>query len=498
MVSTPGNHRKLNPMKINNRNSLLGLFLGVGFVGVALFVIAQQTPPSSAAAKLQQAVALINDGQPQQARDLIATIVPSEPEYQIARFYDAFALYELKDYPRFLKLIETLPSHEIMGGELLRENLGFKQIDALFQQRRFEELLPQTEAFSQKHPDPSQLSAVAEYRLASLFERGMKKTYEACATKDSAQFTKRWAEGKANLEEFLSLAAAMSSTNYTAFPKRKFQEDIWTARLTLGDEVALLHEVSSLDATIQERVHLLRVQLYQKLQPDQLDQNFERMTAFIMAFPDSPNRKRFEFDLAGISFVRGKQLTLEADALERSDASGATGKRALAGQFFKILREAQPRVEVDSALGLAASDLHDLRADVLYSYYLENDHTTLSTLTTSLLTESTPGDMNWLLGKVYAGINLASQTPPAAAAAAQIFDEVLAHGFANKPNWDSYMVLAVRWRFNLALKAGDQEKLRNLYQTVEQAGCTRNLQAAFLRDHARLAGLPQPTPPNSK
>ena len=465
------------------RNLILALTLVLTFAVVATYVLAQQIAPATKAGKLNEAIGLLNNGKPTEARGVITNIPPSDPEFGAAQFYDALALSEANDQLGLLNKMEVLKTNKSVVAVQLKEDLAVRELDALFYYRNFDELLTQANAFKQAHPDSTQINVVVEHQLAALFERGMKKTTEACSTKDQAVFNQRWPEGKANLEQFLALAASFKGESYTVIKKHTLSEAIQIARLTLGDENAVLEEAAIQDDAVREKVRLMRVRLYQKLQPEKVDRNLEILKDFLAQFPESQSRKRVEFDIADLSFPLGKQLCLDADAAEkRGDTTEATEKRALARRHFETQRAVQSQAIEDRAAGIDVSDIRDLRADTLYSFYLEKNYNQLRQLSESLIAESSVGEMNWMQGKVYAGIAMRNQSPEATKDAAAIFDEVLAIGFKSRPDHDYLLELAARWRLNLALQAGDKEKAQSIMQSFRDGNCTKEIKRKFLTD----------------
>lgn len=439
---------------------------------LAIYVFAQQSV-SPARDQLATAIALLNEGRPQEARTVLTNISPTDPEHGVAQFYDALALHAAQDKLGFLNKLEALKPNTAPVPAQLREELAVRQLDALFHYRKFDDLLTNAAAFEQAQPDSEQLQIIAEYRLAALFERGMKKTAEACSTKDQTRFNQRWAEGKTNLEQFLALAASFKGTDYTTIKKHKLAEDIQVARLALGDEKAVLEETAIQDDAVREKIGLLRLNLYQKLQPEQVDRNLDLMKEFLTQFPASKQRQRVEFDMANISFPRGKELYMEAEEAEYfGDARAAAAKRNQAGRYFETVRSVQSEARADKSLGIEASDLLDLRADMLYSYYLEKNYSRLAQLSAALVSESTPGDLKWIQGKVYAGIALRMLSPEKTKEAATIFDEVLALGFKNRPDHDHQLDIAARWRIKaesdflraLGLTAESMTKAREIFK----------------------------------
>ena len=115
-------------------------------IGMALLVLAWQAQgqayvPATDSSKLNDAVALIHNGNPQKAVELLATINAADPEYSPAQYYNALALYEGKDVLHFMQAMAALPTNDVPVTAELREDLCFKQIDALFQYHKFDTLI---------------------------------------------------------------------------------------------------------------------------------------------------------------------------------------------------------------------------------------------------------------------------------------------------------------------------------------------------------------------
>lgn len=465
------------------RKSILAFSFALAFTAVAAYVFAQQIEPAENSDKLAEAIELINDGKPHQARGVITKIPASDPSHGEAQFYDALALHETQDKLGFLKKLDSLKTNEAIISVQLNEELAVRELDALFHYRKFDEVLNNAQAFKQTNPNSPQLQIVEEHCLAALFERGMKKTTEACSTKDEVQFNKRWAEGKSNLEQFLVLASSFKDTNYTVIKKHTLSEDIRVARLTLGDEKAVLEEVPIQDLVEREKVGLLRVRLYQKLQSENVDRNLGMMKDFIRDFPESKSRKRMEFDMANISFPSGKQMCLEAEALEQAgDSTGAASRRESASKYFELQRSLQNQT-ADKSAGVDATEIFDLRGDLLYGYFLEKNFAELSNLIAAMLAGSTTNDATWAMAKVYEGIALQSQTPPNTKEAIIIFDQILKLEFTNKPDRDYYLIQAARWRSNIAVASGDKTKAEEIVSWVQAGNCAKDLKGNFLAEY---------------
>jgi len=463
----------------------LGALLAVG--ALAVYVLAQPGAPD-ATSQLDDAVALLALGKPQEAKALLATIDAGDPAYEAAKRYSALCSYELKDYLGFLKAVESFEVSAPVVPAEIREELGYARIDALFRYRKFEDIFPKIQAFRTAHPDSARLDAVTEYQLAALYERGMKKTLEAVKTQDTNRFNARWTEGRANLEEFLLLAASFPATNYSLFPKRNFKEDLWVARMTLGGGEAALEEIPMQDAAAREKFSLLRAQLYPKIQPEQIDQNLQRLADFINQFPASKSRPRIEYDMVRLRFRAGEQLCKEALAAEQAgEAKIAADKRAAARRYFELARPGQSRAVVDKAAGVEASDICDLREDLLRSYYWERDYATLAAQAASQVATATPGDLDWARGKVFHGIALSSQTPPKLSEAAAVLDEVLALGFNNDSEHNEAVIAAAKWRSYVAFTSGDKAEAEEIVEWVQGGNCAKHLKADFLKVYNSVA-----------
>lgn len=455
-------------------------------MGFALYTLAQSETTSSRSSKLQEAVELINDGKPLEARQILTNIPPNDPDHPTAKGYDAIAMYKADDKLRFLKAMEALKTNAASIPSELKQDLAVKEMDAWLHYRKFDELLSASQSFGQENKNSARRDEVAEYRMAALWERGMKKADEASRmTGDQSQ--QQWAGGKTNLEEFLAAASVFVGTNYSHLKKRDLRHDVWTARITLGNEQAVLEEILPDDLAGREQFGLLRVQLYQKLQPDRTDRNLQMMKDLLEEFPETKSRKRLEFDIASLSFSLGEKLCKEADKVGNSQTNSEVAeKRSAAGAHFAIFRSIQSQVVVDKQSGIEVSDVLDLRGDFLYSYFLEKNFTQLAVETARLLAEAQPGDLKWVMAKVYEGILLQNQTPPQTDKAAAVFDEVLGLGFKNRPDHDYYMLLATKWRIHVAQFSNDPAKARELVSWVRDGSCRKDQKVKFLKEYDGL------------
>ena len=444
------------------------------------------TPPDN----LQAAIALLNQNQLQQAQQLFASVSTNSPDYNIARCYDALCLYQLDDKRKFLRILQSSAVQNAQISQDMAEDLEFKQIDALFFYRRFEELFPAIAVYQAEYPNLTRIGQVTEYQTAGLFERGTKKIFEAVKIADTNQFLARWVDGQTNIQAFLSLASAFPGTNYTYLQDRNLQREVWAALVLLGDETATMNVVQSQDFVTRERFGFLRVLLHKRLYPGQLDQNLQLMSDFLSQFPASSNVMRVQFDTADISFPRAEHLCLDADALEKAgNYAAAATNRYLAHYYLGIERAAQSQVATNRQLGIEGTDLLALRDDLLYGYYLEKNYTAITPLTAAMITNSQPGDLAWIVGKLYNGILLMSQSPPNTNQAALLFDQILAQNFNGRPSHDHKIIDATKWRLYVARRSGNQQKAIALVQWVQASKCNKNQMAVFLAKYGFLIGL---------
>jgi len=108
----------------------LGALLAVG--ALAVYVFAQSGTPVAPADTLDDAVALLAQGKPQEAKALLAAIDASDPTYEAAKRYSALCSYALKDHLGFLKAVESFEVSEPIVPPEIREELGYARIDVLF------------------------------------------------------------------------------------------------------------------------------------------------------------------------------------------------------------------------------------------------------------------------------------------------------------------------------------------------------------------------------
>lgn len=473
--------------KVNIKSGGLALALALALstlIASMLSVWAQSKPVAGTADKLNPAIALLNQGKPSEAREVIAKIDKTDASYGAAKCYDALCLYQLDDKRKFLKAVESPDVQSAKVAPALREDLEFKQIDALFYYRRFDELLTNAQSFQKGHGHSARLPTVAEYQLATLFEHGMKKSYESCLLTSTNGADQHWNDGRGNLQNFLSLAASFSRTNYQVLTNRTLKEEIWLARLTLGQEAAVLKEIPAENSADRERVGLLGIKLYRQLQPKAADDNLRRMKNFITDFPDSQSRKRVEFDMADISFSKGEALSRAADAAEARQSAGAAAMRDQAHVYFNYTLTLRDKLVTDAAAGIEDADVFDRQDDLLHSYYLEKNCNQMRVCASTLIQGAAPGSLTWMMGKIYRGIAWEAQTPSDLKQAAAEFDDVLALNFNGRADHDHQILVAAKWRIYLARKDGDDAKAAQIAEWVKASNCTKNQKTAFLKYYA--------------
>ena len=458
--------------------------LVLAILSFAAVALAQHLPSTASPAKLDAAVALLNQGQPQAARAVLATIAQKDASYGQAKAYDALCLYALADGKRFLKAAEAPEIPAASLPESVREDLDYKRISALFLYRRFDELLPRLAEYQADHPDSVRLPAMAEYQMAGLYERGMKKVYEAGICGNNTEFAQHWLDGQSNLVQFLNQAAALDETNYQTLPDRELKQEMVTALTALGNDNA----VALVPPANREETGFLSLKLYWKLQPKAVDDNLQRMTNFLNNFPKTKYRKRVLFDMANISFSCGEACMKAAEAASRAgDIQGAATNRAQGLVYFRYTRSLTNQFYVDAAAGIDAADVFDRQDDFLNSYYSERDYGQLIGLAATAASNSAPGSPTRMLAKNYLAIGLAAQAPadPQGAAAAAL-EEVLAAGFNGRADHDHLVLSAARWRIYLALQGGIGPRAVQIVQWVQASNCHQNQKAAFLKAYAYL------------
>lgn len=473
------------------RNAFFGLAIILSFGGLVAYVVAQQTnraaPPES---KLTQAYALISLGQPQAARELLATIAEADPDFTASKHYQALALAAAKDRLGFLKALEKLPPTPVALPQEVATELAAHHIEALSFYRQFEELLPKAVTFLEQHGEGAEAPAVREHLLAGLFERGLKKSFEAGKLKDE-KFQQRWTEGRANLEQFLALAAAFPAINYTVLPKRNLRDDLWKARVILGDEMLAETETIAQNTVEREKFSLLRALLYPKIQPKQADANLQRMSNFLAQFPESQSRTRVEFEMANVALLEGERFAYEAEGVDRAgEVDTAATKRTSAAQYLELAEGLFPRVAESKDAGMDGTEMREARVRMMRVFYAKMDWTNLSERAAQLLVEL-PDEKDQLVIKLYLGAGLTRAGK--LSEAARILDETLAIGFRGTPSYDGLLVSAAGWRFRVARQSGDEAGARRVVELVRDSNCYGSRKRFFMEKFEPM--LAQQPPP---
>lgn len=456
------------------------------FVGYGVAQLASSSK-SAQQEKLDQAAILIGDGKPTEARALIATISSNAPEYRVAKFYDALAIHALGDQIGFLKALEKLPKNSTGVPADVAEDIVAREVQSLHFFRKFEELLPKARAFAKNHAGSTRIGSVKECLLAGLFDRGMKKTEEASRLNDAVIFNKRWPEGKGNLEEFLALVASTGITNYQLLPNRNMKQDIWVARLTLGDENALWGEVPASDVAAREQLSFHRVRLFQNLQKNETEKNIKLANEFIEQFPESVHRKRVEYELAEIALIGGERLVKPGRRV--GDPTTIPERRTAATRYLDLARELYGRVAEDPKADISDADVQESRLAIVRINYANKDWAALSECVGRLTSEYPAQGKVWLHAKRYHAAGLVRQSK--LTEAAKELDEVLAIGFKGNPSFDGPLASVAGWRISVAQQLGDEETARRVARMVENSDCVGSVKRTFLTKYENL--LTQPT-----
>lgn len=327
---------------------------------------------------------------------------------------------------------------------------------------------------------------MTEYRLASLFERGMKKAFEGAVLSDPAKSAARWAEARANLGAFLSMARG--KVVYTVLPKRDLEEEVWAARLALGDEATLFAEVLDDDKARRERLSLVRLRVYKKLYTEQADRLLELMHAFVREFPDSTDRPKVEYELADLGFKLAERAWLELRKSSAQTNGVASESWAVMLRYNKLGRDVAGRLLHQKIALLEQQDYLHLCQDYLNSFYAEGDYEQLAHEAESLLGRYETGSLGWVMRRVYDGVVLAGQNPARLAEADAVFEQVLSLGFSGKSSSDQWISCAAKWRAYIALARGEWAAAQAVAKWVETAPCSKELKREFGEKYKLLTG----------
>jgi hypothetical protein len=353
----------------------------------------------------------------------------------------------------------------------MREDLAWARIDGLFFYRKFENIFPAIEAFRNQHPASARMVAVMECEMAARFEQGLKKAIEAVRF-PNARADERRAEGEADLGRFLSLAASRPAENYTTLSNRDLRQNLWTARVVLGEEQAAEEEIPVGDTADREKFHLLCALLHPKMHPDRADENLQRMKDFLVAYPKSPGCPKVEFDMASVALNEGIRLVSHVGTPVKA-----------AAPYFESARLLFDRVAEDKEAGISVADVWESWDGILRSYYWDRDNAgrkdeaKLMAWSEWMISMSKPGDSPWRQAKLYQGDLLISQRKYDQAAA--VLDELVALGFKGNPSHDGRTSFAVKWRIAAAKRMGNEEKARQLRQWVQDSNCEDSIRRGW-------------------
>ncbi len=472
----------------------LSMGLALIFATLTIRALAQSAATPT---QLEAALTLLQAGEAGQAQPLFAAIGESSPTYEIARAYEAVCRYEIcrasgtNSYQWFL---DALTSPVLQQASLpleLREDLAFKQVDALYQSRQFgaPDAIPLIAGFKAEYPGSTRMAALAEYELAAWFERGMQQVYGA-SLDETKRFPKSWTNGLACLQQFLSRVQDFPTEDYSVLRDRTLAEDLQLALAVSGAETGTPKEVSIRDEVRRQNYGLMRIGLHQKLRPEEWEQNLQMLAdcrATLQALPVSRDRARWQRHLAAFAFRTGERLHAEAAGTAPHETETIAAKRAVAGRYFEAARVVQRLVVEQEWTRTGPTDMALLWVASFNSHYCERDYAGLLAATVAQLAHAAPGSPDWLAAKLYHGVALNHQTPPQSGAAAAAFEEVLSYGFQGlqKDAVHDHMVLsAARWRIHLALHAGEPAAALKVVQSFAQDQRESKPKEKFLEDHA--------------
>jgi hypothetical protein len=477
----------------------LGVGLSLVLGGLSITMLAQRSSAAAAPDQLSAGIAIYQQGEFRLAQAVFAQISPSDPAYGVAQAYDALCRYELcraartNDYQWFLNALESPVLASAGLAPELREDLAFKEVDALYQSGQFEGRpgFTKVSAFLQAYPASSHTAAMREYELAAGLDRGMAHVYRASTT-DPANFRRSWSNAVEHLELFLSHLRAFPGTEYSILRDRSLAEDLQVALAVLGQEPAALAEIPIRAPDRRERCGLVRVGLHLRLNPTAWEQNLQMLADYqaeLQTFPASDRRPRVEYDLARLALPIGEQLCNENAGAVPAEAQIAEAKHAAASRYFEAVRAAQRHAAQAQWAGIQSGERAWLRQVSFATYYYEHDYAGMSAAAEAEMAQSAPGAVEWMRAKVFSGIALYRQAPAQPDAAATALEEVLAFGFRNQREHDLMILEAVVWRMQLALLADDHAKVRTLFDWVNQGPCEAPIKAAFLQDRQGFAVL---------
>lgn len=428
--------------------------------------------------KIEQAADLISAGKITEARAILATIPEESPEYRIGKFYDAVAIHTLDDQIGFLRALEALPQDSADVPPEVAEDMAWREVQSLHFIRKFEVMLPKARSFGAKFPDSRHQAVVNELLIVGLFDRGIKKTEDACRSNDEEVFNKRWPEAKSNLEEFLALYASNGIVSYQFQPKRNLQQDVLVARLSLGEHNVLLSEIPETDKESREKIGFLRLRLYQELQKTETDKNIQMAENFIEQFPNSIHRKRVEYELAGVLLSGGEKMSTEARCA--NDRELVKTKRESADRYLNYAGELYRSIREDREAGISSADVQQSQVAMVRIAFAKEDWDGLSESAESLVSKSAPKGKLALIAKLYDGAGKVRQGK--LMEGAKILDEVLQFEFQNTPSIDGLLISAAGWRIRAARESGEKDTINRVISLVQKSQCASSIKRTFMKN----------------
>jgi len=167
------------------------------------------------------------------------------------------------------------------------------------------------------------------------------------------------------------------------------------------------------------------------------------------------------------------------------------GKRSEAAPYLIKAQGLFSGVAEDKTSGISELDVQESRVGLLRIYYAQKDWASLSTLSSQMVTNLTPGGKkDWLVTKLYDAAGLSCQMRLTEAASE--LDELLAFGFKNNPSYDGILVSAAEWRIRVAMQAGDVAMARQVAQLVQNSACYNSIKRTFVNQFGTLLAQPGP------
>jgi hypothetical protein len=464
-------------MKPKNKIAMT-LLLGLAVAAACYLAYARPVTKASDddAAKLNQGIALLKQGRVDEAHAILTNLPAGSPVYGQAKAYGALCRYAKGDHKKFLSALE---SPEVKAAALpddVREDLDYKQIDSLMYFRKFDEILPKAEQFARLHADSPRAQAMAEYQLASLYERGMKKLTEAAqlrAKGETAGADKHLHEGEDNLGRYLKLAAEGQRDGYETLTGRNLQAEAAETLAALGgeDQALKLEALGNLEETA-----FAMAQLHKKIDAD-ADAKLRRMTNFLNDFPKSKHRQRLQYDIANVVLEEGWRLAWKSKPVQ-------------AAIYLDQARAMFSGVVVDKEAGVDETDVMESQKGIMRAFYAKQDYAGLSSWVAHCVTNVPAGGKDWLAFKLYDAAGLACQKKSAEAAAE--LEELLTIGFKGQPGYDGLLVSAAKWRIRVAKQTGDTATIQRMAQLVEKSDCYGSIKRTFTQNFKELVAEPNP------